>query len=61
MPSQAPEGVSLKGLGVGTYEGVPGTKAVVAVVGSAHVGGILREWENADQQDKLTELISKQR
>ena len=61
MPSEAPQGVSLEGLGLGTYTGVKDAKTVVGIVGSAHVGGILREWDSADQQEKLTELLEKKR
>ena len=61
MPSEAPEGVSSPGLGLGTYKGLSDVKNVVGVVGSAHVGGILREWESAAEQEKLTELINRKR
>jgi len=37
---------------------VAGPRAVVAVVGSAHVGGIVREWSQAADLDRLSQLLA---
>ena len=34
-----------------------GVKSIVAVVGSAHVGGIQREWEGASDLQQLSLLL----
>ena len=61
MPSKAPAGVSEQGMGQGTYNGVSNVKSVVGIVGSAHVGGIIREWETASNLDQITTLLEKER
>ena len=57
MPRDATAGCSRFGGGLGEYKPVESPKAVVAVVGSAHVGGIIREWPEADDLSKLSELL----
>ena len=37
-----------------------GASTVVAVVGSAHVGGIVREWKRASDLKQLSELLKAQ-
>lgn len=58
MPEGAPAGCVTPGGGLGTYRGVAGPRAVVAVVGSAHVGGIVREWSQAADLDRLSQLLA---
>lgn len=60
MPQRAPEGCTVLGYGDGEYKAAAPIKAVVGVVGSAHVAGIVREWESAGNLDRLTELQSRE-
>ena len=60
MPEDAPAGCSTLGGGLGAYKGIEGPRAVVAVVGSAHVGGIVREWRQAEDLDRLSQLLKPQ-
>ena len=57
MPTDPPEGCSVSGCGLGQYEPVKTASAVVGIVGSAHVGGIVREWQNAADQEQLSRLL----
>ena len=57
MPSNAPAGVSQPGNGLGEFTPAKAPSAVVAVVGSAHVGGIVREWQAAQDASRLSELL----
>ena len=57
MPKDAPEGCSVSGCGLGEYVPMKNASAVVGVVGSAHVGGIVREWQDAADQEKLSRLL----
>lgn len=50
-----PQGVCPLGEGDGTYAALPAVSAVVAVVGTAHVRGIVREWDVAAASEN-TEL-----
>ncbi|KAF5825960.1 hypothetical protein DUNSADRAFT_5649 [Dunaliella salina] len=59
VPEGAPEAAAPRGLGDGAYTPLKGARRVVAVVGTAHVKGIVREWSQAveeeggvDQQEK---------
>jgi hypothetical protein len=58
MPGDAPAGCSKPGCGLGEYRGVAGPRAVVGVVGSAHVGGIVREWKQSQDLDRLSQLLN---
>lgn len=44
MPEQAPAQAAPAGLGDGAYKPLKGARAVVGVIGSAHVRGMIREW-----------------
>lgn len=57
MPADSPTGLSTKGIGLGEYRAVEGPESVVAVVGSAHVGGIVREWQDIRDISGLSELL----
>ncbi|KAK9807775.1 hypothetical protein WJX72_008889 [[Myrmecia] bisecta] len=50
MPDGGPAAACPTGWGEGVYEPRQGPSAVVAVVGSAHVPGIIQEWNKADAQ-----------
>lgn len=45
VPEAAPAAAAPKGLGDGAYVPLKSARAVVGVVGSAHVRGMVREWE----------------
>lgn len=57
MPKAAPEGCASVGSGDGQYQAAKGVRAVVGVIGSAHVGGIVAEWSRASDQERLAELL----
>ena len=56
MPGGGPDLAAPKGWGEGEYVPAQGAAAVVAVVGSAHVRGICREWERIDEVEYLQRL-----
>lgn len=56
MPGGGPDLAAPNGWGEGEYVPVQDAAAVVAVVGSAHVRGICREWESIDQEEYLRRL-----
>lgn len=49
MPENGPRRSAPMGQGDGEYQPVKGVKSVVAVVGSAHVRGMIKEWERLEQ------------
>ena len=51
MPEGEPFTACPVGEGEGTYKALKGPSAVVAVVGSAHVPGMVRELSRASKQD----------
>lgn len=56
MPEGGPEQATSSGNGEGEYKPEQAPKTLVAVVGSAHVRGILREWEKVSHKDCLQQL-----
>lgn len=60
MPAGAPLGCSQPGYGLGEYKPLKGASNVVAVVGSAHVAGIVREWQIASSIEQLSQLLKAQ-
>ena len=57
MPADSPAGCSRSGCGLGEYMPIEDANSVVAIVGSAHVGGIRREWESASAVEDLSHLL----
>ncbi len=56
MPEGGPEEATPPGNGEGEYKPAQAPERMVAVVGSAHVRGILREWEKVSHQEYLKKL-----
>lgn len=56
MPEGGPEEATPSGNGEGEYKPEQAPKSLVAVVGSAHVRGILREWEKVSHEAYLQQL-----
>eukprot|EP00983_Pelagomonas_calceolata_P082294 1155879-Pelagomonas_calceolata.AAC.12 len=56
----APEAAAPRGLGDGAYTPLKGARRVVAVVGTAHVKGIVREWPQAVQEEEGLKQQEKQ-
>ncbi|CAL5220498.1 g2527 [Coccomyxa viridis] len=56
MPEGGPEEATPPGNGEGEYKPAQAPGKLVAVVGSAHVRGILREWEKVSHQEYLKQL-----
>lgn len=56
MPAGGPEEATPSGHGEGEYEPLSGARCVVAVVGTAHVRGIIREWTGINERDYLNRL-----
>ncbi len=56
MPEASLEEATPSGNGEGQYKPVQAPRTVVAVVGSAHVRGILKEWEAVAQERYLQQL-----
>lgn len=56
MPAGGPEAAAPSGYGEGEYEPVQDAAVVVAVVGSAHVRGIIREWGSISREEYLRRL-----
>ena len=56
MPEGGPEEATPPGNGEGQYKPVRGPERLVAVVGSAHVRGILREWGSVSRQGYMEQL-----
>ena len=60
MPEDGMELGCPSGSGDGTYEPLKGVGAVVGVVGTAHVHGIVKYWESSaakPQKDVLSDLL----
>jgi len=53
MSAGGPGGAAPAGLGDGEYAGLEGARAVVAVVGSAHVRGMCRQWGAVVEEVKV--------
>jgi len=60
VPEGAPEAAAPRGLGDGAYTPLKGARRVVAVVGTAHVKGIVREWPQAVQEEEGLKQQEKQ-
>ena len=56
IPEGGPEEASPPGNGEGQYKPLQAPGRLVAVVGSAHVRGILREWEGVSRQGYMEQL-----
>ena len=56
MPEAGPEEATPSGNGDGQYKPVQAPGTVLAIVGSAHVRGILREWEAVAREGYLQQL-----
>lgn len=57
MPAGGDPGACPPGAGAGQYAALPGPRTVVAVVGTAHVRGMLREWGAAQRDCSLRSLL----
>jgi hypothetical protein len=57
MAEGAPNKAAPKGKGDGAYTPLEGPETVVAIVGSAHVRGMCRQWQNAQQNLSVSELL----
>ena len=57
MPVGGEPGACPPGAGAGQYEPQPGPRSVVAVVGTAHVRGMIREWAAAQADASLRPLL----
>jgi len=53
----APPRAATPGVGDGVYGPLQGPRAIVAVVGSAHVRGICRLWDDAQQRQDVNDLL----
>lgn len=58
VPEGGPTAAGPPGYGDGEYRPVADPQTVVAVVGSAHVRGIVREWERIEDQSKCLQRLS---
>eukprot|EP00884_Botryococcus_braunii_P005404 jgi/Botrbrau1/14865/Bobra.0326s0011.1 len=58
MPEDGPEESCVPGTGQGLYKPVQDVKNVVAVVGSAHLPGIQREWATAADLSRLQHILA---
>ncbi|MEW5308708.1 MAG: hypothetical protein WDW38_000646 [Sanguina aurantia] len=57
MPDGGTQGSAPAGLGDGAFEPLPGVASMVAVVGTAHVRGMIREWKACVANTDVTELL----
>ncbi|KAL4858448.1 TraB domain-containing protein [Chlorella vulgaris] len=57
MPVGGEAGACPPGAGAGQYQPLPGPKTVVAIVGTAHVRGMIRQWPAAQQDPSLKPLL----
>lgn len=57
MPEGGAPGACPRGEGEGAYAALPGVRAVVAVVGTAHVRGMVREWRAAAGDSRLEPFL----
>ncbi len=57
MPEGAPARSAPKGFGDGALQALPGVRAVVGVVGSAHVHGMVREWSRCVEDQAVDALL----
>lgn len=57
VPRDAPTQAAPQGLGDGTYEPLPAPQAIVAVVGTAHVAGMLQKWRESLSDTSVTPLL----
>jgi len=58
MCDSATEGAYTPECGDGVYEALPGPSAVVGVVGTAHIRGIIREWQKAQGDPSLDQYLT---
>jgi hypothetical protein len=58
MPEGGPEESCEPGAGQGLYTPIQDVRNVVAVVGSAHLPGIQREWSRASDLSRLARILS---
>lgn len=58
MPVGGDPGPCPPGAGAGQYQALAGPNTVVAVVGTAHVRGMVREWEAAQADPALRPLLT---
>lgn len=57
MPAGSPPESAPAGMGDGVFDPLQAPRSVVAIVGSAHVRGMVRDWkQHVDSQD-VTELL----
>lgn len=57
MPVGGEAGACPVGQGAGQYQPLAGPRTVVAVVGTAHVRGMIRQWQAAQQDASLRPLL----
>ena len=57
MPAGGEPGACPPGAGAGQYDPRPGPRSVVAVVGTAHVRGMIRQWRAAQADAALKPLL----
>lgn len=57
MPVGGAPGACPHGAGAGQYQPQPGPRTVVAVVGTAHVRGMIREWPAAQADPSIAPLL----
>lgn len=52
MPESGPRRCAPMGQGDGEYKPIQGVRSVVGIVGSAHVRGMIKEWERLEDSGK---------
>jgi hypothetical protein len=57
MPDGAPVAAAPQGLGDGAAQPLAGVRTVVGVVGSAHVPGMVRQWQEAVASPGTIDLL----
>jgi hypothetical protein len=57
MPEEGPQESCTPGRGQGVYNPIQSVESVVAVVGSAHIPGLLREWQTAANVAQMTDIL----
>lgn len=57
VPEAAPAGSAPSGLGDGAFKPLPGVRSIVGVVGSAHVRGMVREWNTCVKDTNVEDLL----
>ena len=59
MPENSPPGASWLGSGEGVYQPLPAPQRIVAIVGSAHVRGMLHEWEQPQSDSSMQAVLDR--